>query len=139
MNDDIEVKVKEIERLYAEDLSSPFPYRDCQKLQDSLAADEDFATQLTSYFSTVAGFCSWGKRILRWNEKKRREVVKILAKSFFEGLPQYRKLEKQINKIETPELYKEIERHETMRRTLLDIISRLEKSGNKQEIEEIAA
>jgi len=139
MNDDIEVKVKEIQRLYAEDLSSPFPYQDCRRMQDSFEADEDFAAQLNLYFSTVAGFCSWGKRILHWNETKRKEAADLLAKSFFEDLPQYQKLEKHINKIETPELYNEIERHETMRRTLLDIISRLEKSGNKQEIEEIAA
>jgi hypothetical protein len=112
--------------LYEESCQTPFPYEDSRKLlREEKGQYEGLIPSLDFYFSTIAGYCSWGKRILKWNEEKIKEAKDLLGKSFFEKYPQYKPLEQMVTEANTPALYKELVAYETMRLNLLRLLSLL--------------
>lgn len=120
----IEEKLKILQKLYRSDLLNPFPYGDCRKIL--LEKDEDFIPCLDVYFSDIAGYCSWGKRILSWSNEKTIETKNGLQKSFFQKFPAFSEVALKISDKETPQLYNQILIYDLMRLTLVDILSEIE-------------
>ena len=81
--------LQELAALNASDVG-PFPYAGCREMQAADAAT--FATiipDLDSYLSELAGYRSWGKRILTWADEKIEDVERRLHTSFFDRYPRY--------------------------------------------------
>jgi hypothetical protein len=111
---------------YEQEFRIPFPYADCRKLRrESGDRYEGLIPDLDMYFSDIAGYCSWGKRILKWPKEKILEVRERLSKPFFEKYPQYKLLEVMITESNTPHLYTKLKACEKLRLTLIEILNRL--------------
>jgi hypothetical protein len=96
---DLEKTAAELKALYEEDCRTPFPYEGSRKLLQAEGGNyESFIPDLSLYFSTVAGYCSWGKRILRWEPAKINEAKVDLEKQFFDKHPAYKPLERKSNR-----------------------------------------
>lgn len=120
----IREKLEILRELYGSDFLRPFPYQDSRKI---LAESEsDFIPSLDMYFSEIAGYCSWGKRVLSWSSEKNIEAQKRLKLSFFQKHPKFARLKLKINDNETPKLYNQMLVYELMRLTLIDILSEIE-------------
>lgn len=116
----------ELRRICKEDLAKPFPYPDCRlvyakggKLADGLIPSLDL------YFSDVAGYCSWGKRLLRFSQSELLAARATLTRSFFEKHPEYLPLKALINETETPTLFADLKLHDELRGRLLALIAAL--------------
>jgi hypothetical protein len=121
-----EENANELRRLYESELCTPFPYSDASKLRrEGGELYEGFIPDLDMHFSDIAGYCSWGGKILRWPKEKIDEARERLSRSFFERFPKYDSLQVVINELDTPALYKELQLHERMRRKLLDLLEEL--------------
>jgi hypothetical protein len=76
------------------------------------------------YFSTIAGYCSWGERILKWPQEKilgpKHDRSLVLEKH-----PLYKPLEVAITKSKTPDLFTQMASQERMRTGLLELLDRL--------------
>lgn len=102
----LEESAAKLQRIFKEDLSKPFPYEDCRKVfVEAGARDEGFIPDLDLYWSELAGYCSWGKRILDWPEEKLLEVKQSLEKSFLDRHPQHQKIVSLITESRAPDLY----------------------------------
>lgn len=125
---DLETIATELKSLYEEDCRMPFPYEGSRKLlQAGGGGYEGFIPDLSLYFSTVAGYCSWGKRILRWEPTKINEAKADLEKQFFERHPEYKPLEMVIAKRDNADLLVKLNRHEKMRMELLGLLEDLQR------------
>ncbi|MGI8885080.1 MAG: hypothetical protein ACR2IA_12635 [Pyrinomonadaceae bacterium] len=120
----IEEKLKILQKLYRGDLLYPFPHSDCRKILSE--KDRDFIPCLDIYFSDIAGYCSWGKKILLWSYKEIAEAKNKLQNSFFQRFPAYSEVSLKINSKNTPQLYNQILIYDLMRLTLIDILSEIE-------------
>lgn len=106
----------------------PFPYEGIRKLlQGGRGNYEGFIPDLSLYFSTVAGYCSWGKRILRWEATKIDEAKAALEKQFFDRHPEYKPLEKMIGEHGNADLLAKFSLHEKMRIELLRLLEDLQR------------
>lgn len=116
-----EAMANEAARLYVEEGSSPFPYDDCFWLRQEFEskADDLLIPYLDLWFLDIAGFCSWGKRILNWSESKVVQARSKVSLGFFEQHPQYAILERFITKDNTPDLFGQLLLFETMRHQLI--------------------
>lgn len=113
-------------RFHQETRSTPFPYEGCRRLlRETPGAHEDLIPDLDLYFSNIAGYCSWGRRILKWPKEKREEAKNGLSLSFVEKYPKYTPLMVRITETSTPDLFREMMLHENIRKELLGIIDRL--------------
>ncbi|MBA3602026.1 MAG: hypothetical protein H0W45_12505 [Acidobacteria bacterium] len=129
MKNEIEEKLKILQELYKSDFLHPFPYQDCEKV--SFENDfEDFIPSLDLYFSDIAGYCSWGKKIGSWSAEKIETVKNHLQKSFFERFPKFIKLKSKITDRETPQLYNQLLIFDLMRLTLFDILLEVKAEKN---------
>ena len=125
-NNPITELVNELVQVYQEEGRYPFPYKDCKKVRDgNFALYDNFIPHLDLYFSDIAGYCSWGKKLAQWPDDKVGEAKARLEKSFFERYPHYRALESLITETNTPDLYKALQIYESMRELLLNILSQL--------------
>ena len=70
----------------------PFPYEACRSVQRDDPRYAELIPDLDNYFSELAGYRSWGRRILTWPEEKIDDVRRRLQVSFGERLPAYRDL-----------------------------------------------
>jgi hypothetical protein len=123
---DLETIASELKNLYVEDCRTPFPYAGARRLlQEAGGGYEDLIPDLDLYFSTIAGYCSWGKTILNWPRAKVDEARKRVSDSFFNRHPKYKALEKVINESVAPDLYAELRLHEEMRAKLLELLFQL--------------
>jgi hypothetical protein len=126
MNKTLEEAADDLLHTYEEEFRMPFPYADCRKLRrEGGDRYEGLIPDLDMYFSDIAGYCSWGKRILKWPKEKVLEVRERLSKSFFEKHPQYKPLEAMITESNTPSLYTRLIACEKLRLKLLEILTRL--------------
>lgn len=104
-----------------------FPYEDCRKLQ---RIDERYVAlvpDLDVYLSELAGYRSWGKRILSWPDEKIEEVHRRVGESFFDRFPMYGDLETRITSADVPDLHATLDRAERTRITLRDLLSDLQR------------
>jgi hypothetical protein len=133
LNNHCQEKLEILKTLYKFDSLHRFPSEDCQKvLEAKKYQSEDFTFELISYFSTIAGYSSWGKRALRWNYEQISAAEKLLEKSFFETFPKFAELGKIVTEKNTPKLYNQLLLHDLMRLTLLDVISEMKSLKQKQ-------
>jgi hypothetical protein len=76
---------------------APFPYEGCRKLQQfAPEISGEIIPDLDVYLSELAGYRSWGKRILGWPDEKIENVQRRLQQSFLDRYPAYARLEAQI-------------------------------------------
>lgn len=130
LSDDVKAKTQEmaiaILRQYEEEGLSPFPYDDCRVLLDGLGDDyEGFIPDLDVWCSSIAGYSSWGKRIVRWPEQKLRKARGLMSVGFFEEHPEYATLGRHITSETTPDLFDELRLYEGLRLRLLDLFDYL--------------
>ena len=133
---EIEEKLKILQKLYKTDFLRPFPIKDCRViLSESDAKFSDFVPSLDVYFSDVAGYCSWGKRIENWSFEKIIEAKHILRKSFFQRFSKFSVLESKISENKTPNLHSQLLITDLMRLTLVDVLSEIETRNSKRKPE----
>lgn len=108
MKSDVEEKLIILKELYKSDLLHPFPYEDCQNIGNDKDKFEDLILCLDLYFSDIAGYCSWGKRVEKWSAEKIADVQIKLRKSFFDRFPKFDGLKSVITESETPKLYSQL-------------------------------
>ena len=138
MKKELEEKLKILQELYKSDFLHPFPYQDCRKLISQNNYElKDFVPSLNLFCSEVAGYCSWGKRIVSWSIEKIEIVESQMQKSLFDRFPQYTELKSRITEQETPTLYNQLLIYDLMRLTLVDILSEI-KTARHWEITESA-
>jgi len=118
--------ITELTQLY-EETHAPFPYSGCRKLLSEAGQHgEDLISDLDMYFSELAGYCSWGERILKWPREKIRHVCLRASRTFFEKHPQYEHLSPWINETNSPDLHSRLILYERMRNKLLELLSLLQ-------------
>ena len=118
--------IKDLQAHYREASNIPFPYDGIRNLLRQAAGDyESLIPDLDMYFSTIAGYCSWGEKILKWPQEKILEAQNRIAVSFFTKHPQYKPLEVAITESDTPDLFALMASHEKMRRSLLQLFDSL--------------
>jgi hypothetical protein len=114
----------EIKRLYEEDDRHPFPYEGCRFLLAGMGDEfKSLVPDLDTYFSEIAGYSSWGPRILKWPEEKVREAHGRVSLSFFEQYPEYSVLQGLVSESATPDLYEDLALYEQMRGKLFGLLS----------------
>src|SRR5688572_25762057 len=76
-------QAEQLDALYKQGLQGRFPYDDIRELfRKAGNAYEGFIPDLDLYFSTIVGYCSWGKRILNWNTSSGKKHLRIQVKAF---------------------------------------------------------
>lgn len=121
-----ENRIEELLKLYHEDRGKPFPYSDAKKLRKhSGEAYEGLIPDLDLFSSEIAGYCSWGKGILKWSRDKVAEAQQTIGRSFFDRFPQYKPLEPLITQENVPDLYASLRLHEEVRVMLLDLFTQM--------------
>lgn len=122
----IQEMIRELQSSYQEACGVSFPYDGSRHLLQEVGGSyEDLIPDLDMYFSTIAGYCSWGERILKWPPEKIVEAQNRIAVSFFEKHPQYKPFEVAITESETPDLFAQMASYERMRTRLLELLDRL--------------
>ncbi len=136
MKNGVEEKLKILQELYKSDFLQPFPYQDCHKLISQNNSElKDFIPSLDLFCSEVAGYCSWGKRIVSWSVEKIETVESQMRNSLFDRFPQYINLKSKITEQETPTLYNQLLIYDLMRLTLVDILSEMKTGRLSQTME----
>ena len=110
--------------LYQQSFQGRFPYEDLRKLVRK--AGTNFAglgADLDLYFSTIVGYCSWGKQILNWSHEKRQEALRYVSCSFVDRHPEYKSV---LSLIEESKLSKQLDNIEEMRTTLWHVLTLLD-------------
>jgi hypothetical protein len=118
--------IRELGSLY-EAIKHPFPYRDCSKLQRRDTKYEGLVADLDLYLKDIAGYCTWGERLLEWSKPEIEKALKVLSRSFFERNPDYIPMESLITEENTPDLYAKLILHERIRASLLRLFSLLQR------------
>ena len=119
----------ELNALYEEGCRTPFPYEGSRNLLQQAGPGnyDGFIPDLSLYFSTVAGYCSWGKRILGWEPTKIAKAKADLEKQFFDTYSQYKPLEMMMAQQDNADLLTKFTLHEKMRIQLLALLDDLQK------------
>jgi|SRR5688572_8584077 len=119
-------QAEQLDALCKQGLQGRFPYDDIRELfRKAGNAYEGFIPDLDLYFSTIVGYCSWGKRILNWNTEQRQKAFAYTSQGFFDRHPEYRSL---LPFIEDSDLRRRLDRVDEMRTTLLRLLTALEGS-----------
>ena len=87
-NDKVNQLVAEVEDRFNKGIHGPFPYDDCRTLlRVNPQKYEDLIPALDLFFSTVAGYGSWGSKLLQWSPGQIHKATENLADNFFEKNP----------------------------------------------------
>jgi len=115
---------EQIERLYAASLAKgPFPYRDCFRLLEERPGPEGtLIPELDWYLSTVAGNSHSASRLNGRSVAELQAAEKFLSKSFFEYFPQLVPYRELIDEARTPDLHRNLDVAEKLRRDLLPLV-----------------
>jgi hypothetical protein len=125
-NKSVKELIQDLQAHYREASNIRFPYEGSRNLLRQAAGNyEGLVPDLDMYFSTIAGYCSWGEKILNWPQEKILEAQNRIAVTFFAKHPQYKPLEAAITESDTPDLFAVMASHEKMRRSLLELFDRL--------------
>src|SRR5258708_4408617 len=115
-----------IKQQFEEDRKSPFPLEDVRNLRLGDSENPDlFQGQLELYLSTIAGYAS---RIDRLGRRPRIELVNAkqqLSQSFFEKYSSLIVCRDAISSESTPNLFRDMERADSVRRNLLIVIDEI--------------
>ena len=117
---------EQVEQRYQNELLGPFPLDDVRKLK---SVDQrnlpSFHAGLDMYFAYVAGYASRARRLDRRPIKEIAEARQVLSKSFFERQPQLGAYSGAITKHFTPDLFRELEATESVRKQLLVLMDQI--------------
>jgi hypothetical protein len=102
----------------------PFPHEACRSVLRDEPRYAALIPDLDSYFSELAGYRSWGRRIVTWPEKKVESVRRRLETPFRERFPAYRDL--QVSSADRNELREALETAERTRTLLLALLCQLQ-------------
>lgn len=128
-NSDLISTAEQLTALYKQSAQGRFPYDDIRNLfRKAGTSYEGLVPDLDLYFSSIAGYCSWGKRILNWDTERRQKALTYASRSFFDRHPEYKSL---MPFIEQSELSKQLDNIEEMRTTLLRVLTSLEVSTSE--------
>ncbi|HEV7767325.1 MAG TPA: hypothetical protein VGQ76_20150 [Thermoanaerobaculia bacterium] len=122
----IEELLQELKAIGAADTVA-FPYEDCRKLQQIDERVSAVVPDLDVYLSELAGYRSWGKRILTWSDEKIEEVHRSVGQSFFDRFPIYGELSSHITPTSVPALHATLDRAERTRAALRELLSHLQR------------
>jgi len=103
--------------------AGPFPYEACRAAQRDHVQFATLVPDLDAYLSELAGYRSWGKRILAWPDEKVEAVRRRLDESFYDRYPTYRDL--QTASADRIALHEALERAERTRTILIQLIEQL--------------
>lgn len=121
-NSELSSEAERLGTLYQQNCRGPFPYGDIRRVRQKAGASYDgLIPDLDLYFSTIAGYCSWGKRILGWDTEKRHEALTYASRGFFDRHPEYKSLLPFIK--EESELNKQLDNIEQMRTALVRLLT----------------
>jgi hypothetical protein len=63
----LEESAANLRRVFTEELRTPFPYEDCRRVMEEAGMKgASLIPDLDLYLSDLAGYASWGKKILDW-------------------------------------------------------------------------
>jgi hypothetical protein len=120
------VQAERLASLYKTNSESAFPYEKIRKLlQKAGISSGNLVPDLDLYFSTLAGYCSWGKRLLSWDDEKVATAKAYAIQGFFERHPEYGSL---LPFIYQSDLNQELDIYEEMRTALLALLISLQHS-----------
>ena len=126
-NDKANQLAAEVSELFNKTIRGPFPYDDCRALlREAPNKYKDLIPALDLFFSTVAGYGSWGPKLLQWSPGQRQKATEDLAVSFFEKYPLYEPLLPLVTFSITPRLYSAFKAHESLRQSLLELLKLLD-------------
>lgn len=118
--------VAEVSELFNKGIPGPFPYDDCRTLlRVNPKKYEDLIPALDLFFSTVAGYGSWGSKVLQWNPGQIQKATEDLTNNFFEKHPLYEPLLPLVTSSDTPHLYSALKAHESLRQNLIELLKLL--------------
>ena len=108
--------------LYQEDCS-PFPYEACRWLRHEFPdADlENLIPHLDLWLADVSGFASHGKSLLHLTPEQVSAARGVMSLSFFDKQPEYARLGRHINELDTPDLFDCLTHAEHMRGELVGL------------------
>ena len=110
--------------LYKKSSESAFPYQKVREVfQKAGISSGSLVPDLDLHFSTLAGYCSWGNRLLTWDDEKVKTAKAYVVKGFFERHPEYDPL---LPFIAQSDLHQELELYEEMRTALLALLISLQ-------------
>jgi hypothetical protein len=122
---DLEELLAELAWLQAKD-AGPFAYEDCRRLAAlNPRLYHKLIPDLSSHFSRIAGYRSWGKQIVKWETDKLQEVENELALSFFDAFPEYKGLESHLMQGLAPDISEQLSLADSTRAVLRKIIREL--------------
>jgi hypothetical protein len=132
LNTRMEELIARVETLYKEAQGVPFPYQGCRKvLGKEKSPLDDLIPDLDLFFSDIAGYCSWGHRIVNWTPEEMRNAYTKMSRSFFEIHPKYNSIRSSISESEVPDLHQAMMRYDSMRKALLELLEDLSTSGSR--------
>jgi hypothetical protein len=112
-------------RVYKEELLHAFPYDDLGAVKDWGGSKySDIIPALDLYWSRIAGYSSWGKRMLQWDSERRAAVRSDCSMSFFDKHPEFSELRFVLDLF--PVLKRDLELYESARKRVLKIVAKIE-------------
>jgi hypothetical protein len=106
----------------------PFPYEGCRWLRSAIADRHDgLVPDLDMYFSEIAGYRSWGKKILTWSDEKIATVESRTARSFFGRFPAYAGLKPLLQVAEASDVRLALQNADRTREVLLQLLGEIRK------------
>jgi hypothetical protein len=86
---DMKSLLEQLATLTTEDVG-PFPYDGCREMKNFDATTyAALIPDLDRYLSEIAGYRSWGKRLMTWPDEKIDEVERRIRQSFTDRHPEY--------------------------------------------------
>ena len=126
MNNDTETLLAQLRTLEEAD-RGPFPYRGCFQLKaTSPERYHDLTPDLDVYLSEIAGYRSWGRRILRWADDKIESVQSRLRLSFFDRFPAYTDLKALLALSVAPDVAEALDNADQTRAVLLELLRKIQ-------------
>jgi hypothetical protein len=109
----------------------PFPYDGCRRLRAAVSGRHDGLTpDLDMYLSEVAGYRSWGKKILEWPDEKVQSVERRLRVSFFDRYPAYAELQPILASAVAPDVSDALGSADRTRALLLELFTHRSQWGD---------
>lgn len=99
--------------------------KDVKKVFDSGCVTERFFADLLFFTEAIDGYASSARACAAVETEKLLKMRRDVAKPFFERYPQYVSYRNFITELETPRLYRQLQKVENYRRDLLSLVESL--------------
>jgi hypothetical protein len=124
--ENIEMKLEEI-REWQLEAQGPFPYADCRFLsQGNEQIMRDFIPDLDFWMSKIAGYASWGRRLMKRSTSELKQILDAICLRLIEEHPKYSTIVLAgLNSKDTPDLAEDLDDYEKMRSALFEAIKEM--------------